>query len=224
MNPPESDSGARAARLTCPRVVRTDPDSTHSSRSRFIAAARELFLEHGYDGTSTAQIAREAGSAETQMMRLFGGKAGLLEAVFNESWKPLNEKLQTIAAGARNGRDAILKVLSAMIAAFGSDPNLAFLMLLEERRVRGDGREVAISRGLSEFCDLVESLIVRGQHDGSLAASLDHGALRSALMGAAEAMIRDRAIARREGRPGVFSRASIRSVFEFMIGGVAKDS
>lgn len=202
----------------------TDPDLTLSSRSRFIAAARELFLKQGYDGTSTAQIAREAGSAETQMVRLFGGKAGLLEAVFNESWKPLNEKLQAIVSNAESGREAILKVLSAMIAAFGSDPGLAFLMLLEERRVRGDGREIAISRGLAEFSDLVESLIVRGQHDGSLAASLDHGALRSALMGAAEAMIRDRAIARREGRSDSFSRASIRTVFEFMIGGVARDS
>jgi len=203
----------------------TDPDgSALSSRSRFIAAARELFLKHGYDGTSTAQIAREAGSAETQMVRLFGGKAGLLEAVFNEIWKPLNEKLQEIVTNAESGREAILKVLSAMIAAFGSDPSLAFLMLLEERRVRGDGREIAISRGLAEFSDLVESLIVRGQHDGSLAPSLDHGALRSALMGAAEGMIRDRAIARREGRSDGFSRASIRTVFEFMIGGVARDS
>jgi len=202
----------------------TDPDGTLSSRSRFIAAARELFLKHGYDGTSTAQIAREAGSAETQMVRLFGGKAGLLEAVFNESWKPLNEKLQAIVSGERSGREAILKVLSAMIAALGSDPSLAFLMLLEERRVRGDGREIAISRGLAEFSDLVESLIVRGQQDGSLAASLDHGALRSALMGAGEAMIRDRAIARREGRADSYSRASIRTVFEFMIGGVARDS
>ena len=202
----------------------TDPDGTLSSRSRFIAAARELFLKHGYDGTSTAQIAREAGSAETQMVRLFGGKAGLLEAVFNESWRPLNEKLQAIVSNAQSGREAILKVLSAMIAALGNDPSLAFLMLLEERRVRGDGREIAISRGLAEFSNLVESLIVRGQHDGSLAPSLDHGALRSALMGAAEGMIRDRAIARREGRSDSFSRASIRTVFEFMIGGVAKDS
>jgi AcrR family transcriptional regulator len=205
-------------------IVPTDHDSTQSSRSRFIAAARALFLRHGYDATSTAHIAREAGSAETQMVRLFGGKAGLLEAVFNEGWKPLNEKLQSIPPSARTGREAILKVLTTMIAAFGSDPDLAFLMLLEERRVRGDGREVAISRGLAEFSDLVESLIVKGQRDGSLAPGLDHGALRSALMGAAEAMIRDRAIARREGRAAVFSRASIRTVFEFMLGGISADS
>ena len=199
-------------------------DPPHSSRERFIAAARQLFLEHGYDGASTALIAREAGSAETQMMRLFGGKAGLLEAVFNESWAPLNEKLAATSAAARNGRDGILRVLSTMIAALDADPDLAFLVLLEERRVRGDGKIVAISRGLSDFSALVDVLILRGQRDGSLAASLDHAALRSALMGAAEAMIRDRAIARREGRANAFSRSSIRSVFEFLLGGVSPDS
>ena len=41
---------------------------------------------------------------------------------------------------------------------------------------------------------------------------------------AAEAMIRDRAIARREGRSDSFSRSSIRSVFEFLLGGVSADS
>jgi AcrR family transcriptional regulator len=204
--------------------VKIDPDSTQSSRARFIAAARELFLVHGYDGASTALIAREAGSAETQMVRLFGGKAGLLEEVFNESWRPLNEKLEGIASGARSGREAILKVLATMIAAFDADPNLAFLVLLEERRVRGDGRVVSISRGLSDFSGLVDLLILRGQRDESLAVSLDHAALRSALMGAAEAMIRDRAIARREGKTDSFSRSSIRSVFELLLGGVARDS
>jgi AcrR family transcriptional regulator len=199
-------------------------ETPHSSRERFIAAARQLFLEHGYDGASTALIAREAGSAETQMIRLFGGKAGLLEAVFNESWEPLNEKLETTSASARNGREGILRVLSTMIAALDTDPNLAFLVLLEERRIRGDGRVVAISRGLSDFSALVDVLILRGQRDGSLAASLDHAALCSALMGAAEAMIRDRAIARREGRPNAFSRSAIRSVFEFLLGGISADS
>lgn len=204
--------------------MRPDGDTTQSSRDRFIAAARELFLAHGYDGASTASIAREAGSAETQMMRLFGGKAGLLEAVFNESWKPLNERLRSVGTAAATGREALLKVLSTMIAAFGSEPDLAFLMILEERRVRGDGREVSISRGLADLSRLVEGLIVRGQADGSLAARLDPAAMRSAVMGAAEAMIRDRAIARREKRSDTFSRASIRSVFEFILAGRTADS
>jgi AcrR family transcriptional regulator len=201
-----------------------DADATHSSRSRLIAAARLLFVRQGYDGTSTASIAREAGSAETQMMRLFGGKAGLLEAVFNDSWVPLNEKLGAIARGSDSGRQAILKALSTLIAGLDTDPDLAFLMLVEERRVRADGPEVKISRGLSELCERVQTLIERAQHDGSVAATLDPAALCSALMGAAEAMIRDRAIARREGRSESFSRASMRAVFEFMLGADPSDS
>ena len=198
-------------------------DDTHSSRSRLIAAARALFSEHGYEGTSTAAIARKAGSAETQMTRIFGGKAGLLEAVFNESWKPLNQRIEAIVEAAPNAREALLRVLSTMIAAFWSEPNLAFLVLLEDRRQRGDGPEISVSRGLTEFTGLVRRLIARGQQDGSLVAGLSEGAIASALMGAAEGMIRDHAVSRRSGKASAFSKAQIRTVFDFILAGLASN-
>lgn len=201
----------------------TADDGTHSSRSRLIAAARELFSQFGYEGASTAAIARKAGSAETQMTRIFGGKAGLLEAVFNESWKPLNERIEAIVEAAPNAREALLRVLSTMIAAFWSDPNLAFLVLLEDRRQRGDGPEISVSRGLTEFTGLVRRLIGRGQRDGSLVAGLSEEAIASALMGAAEGMIRDHAVARRSGKAGAFSKAEIRTVFDFILAGLASN-
>ena len=57
-----------------------------ASRERLLLAAKTLFARHGYEQTSTATIAREAGSSESQLMRYFGGKAGLLDTIFNESW------------------------------------------------------------------------------------------------------------------------------------------
>ncbi len=209
--------------VTIRDALKSSGDDTHSSRSRLIAAARALFSEHGYEATSTAAIARRAGSAETQMTRLFGGKAGLLEAVFNESWRPLNERIEAIAQSAPSAREALLRVLSSMIAAFGSDPGLAFLVLLEDRRQRGDGREISVSRGLAEFTGVVRRLIARGQRDRSLVGGLSEDAVASALMGAAEGMIRDHALARRSGRPGAFSKAEIRTVFEFMLGGLSSN-
>jgi AcrR family transcriptional regulator len=201
-----------------------DEDNTQSSRSRLIAAARALFSQYGYEGTSTASIARAAGSAETQMTRIFGGKAGLLEAVFNESWKPLNERIQSIAAEAPTAREALLRVLSTMIAAFGSDPNLAFLVLIEDRRQRGDGKDISVSRGQTECNALVRELIARGQRDGSLVSGPSEEAVTSALVGAAEAMIRDHAIARRAGKTGSFSKSEIRTVFEFLLAGLSSNA
>ena len=54
-------------------------DNTQTSRSRLLNAGKSLFARNGYEQTSTAAIAREAGSSESQLIRYFGGKAGLLE-------------------------------------------------------------------------------------------------------------------------------------------------
>jgi len=68
-------------------------DSTLTSRGRLLLSGKTLFARNGYEQTSTSAIAREAGSSESQLVRYFSGKSGLLEAIFNESWKPLNETI-----------------------------------------------------------------------------------------------------------------------------------
>ncbi len=48
------------------------------TRERLLAAAMELFAEHGYDGTSAAGIAARAGVTEMTFFRHFPSKASLL--------------------------------------------------------------------------------------------------------------------------------------------------
>jgi AcrR family transcriptional regulator len=50
-------------------------------RSALLEAARTLFSEQGFAGTSTAQIAREAGVSEGILFHHFGSKKGLFEAI-----------------------------------------------------------------------------------------------------------------------------------------------
>jgi AcrR family transcriptional regulator len=199
-----------------------DPDSTQTSRSRLLAAGKTLFARHGYEQTSTAAIAREAGTSESQLVRYFDGKAGLLEAIFNESWRPLNEEVQKRIANSPHARDAVLGVLSAVTKAFGQDPELAFLFLFEGRRVRGATQEIVLSKGFLQFAELVRALIRRGQQDGSFPPDFRDAAVASAVMGAAEGMIRDRLIAQRFGRPSPFSEREIRHIFAAMLQGLSQ--
>jgi len=199
-----------------------DPDSTQTSRSRLLAAGKTLFARHGYEQASTAAIAREAGTSESQLVRYFDGKAGLLEAIFNESWRPLNEEVQKRIANSPHARDAVLGVLSAVTKAFGQDPELAFLFLFEGRRVRGATQEIVLSKGFLQFSELVRALIRRGQQDGSFPPEFSDAAVASAVMGAAEGMIRDRLIAQRFGRPSPFSEREIRHIFAAMLQGLSQ--
>jgi AcrR family transcriptional regulator len=188
-------------------------ESAQSSRVRLLTSAKALFAQNGYEQTSTASIAREAGTSESQLVRYFGSKAGLLEAIFNESWQRLNDEINRVVTQANSGKNAIGGVLSLLIEVFGNDPDLAVLFLLEGRRIRGAAHEVMLSKGFQQFAILLQQLIQRAQRDGSFRKSLPDQAIESAVIGAAEGMIRDRLMATRAGKPNPFTDDEIRKVF-----------
>ncbi|MEO8215943.1 MAG: TetR/AcrR family transcriptional regulator [Acidobacteriota bacterium] len=195
-----------------------DFDATQTSRSRLIWAGKALFAKSGYEQTATSAIARKAGTSESQLVRYFGGKAGLLEAIFNESWRPLNEAIEEVLTRAPNARDALLGVLSALIQSFGEDPEAAFLLLFESRRVRSSGRDIQLSEGFLKFNDLLRNLISRGKRDGEFTMKFNEGAIVSALMGAAEGMLRDRFVSERRGEDHSVSDKEIRAILTQFIG------
>lgn len=198
----------------------SDPDSTHTSRERLLEAGKSLFSKLGFEQTSTAAIAREAGTSESQLVRYYRSKVGLLEAIFNENWSELNRQIQQVVMAATDAREALAGVLECVTEAFGKDPALAYLLLFEGRRIRGASSEVILSKGFMEFDHLLHVLIHRGKRDGTFRTDLNDDALASALLGATEAMIRDRLLAQRAGRPVPYNDLEIRAIFMALMGGV----
>jgi AcrR family transcriptional regulator len=201
--------------------VTADADSTQTSRMRLLNAGKMLFARNGYEQTSTAAIARESGSSESQLIRYFGGKAGLLEAIFNESWMSLNQAVQQHIEEAAHGRDAIIRILSLMIQAFSRDHDIAFLFLFEGRRMRGNSHEVLLSKGFVQFLQVIDMLIRRGRDDGSFRKDLEPKVLCSAMLGCAEGMVRDRILSERNHDPDVPTDEQVLKAFTAMVNGLA---
>jgi AcrR family transcriptional regulator len=202
--------------------VPADFDNTQTSRGRLLAAGRMLFARNGYEQTSTAAIAREAGTSESQLVRYFSGKSGLLEAIFDETWINLGEVINNEIATAAHGREAMQRLLDLFVRAFAKDHDAAFLFLFEGRRVRGN--EVVLSKGFLRFFELLCKQIERGQHDGSFRDDLSSSALASAMLGCAEGMLRDMLIAERTHKSLDFDNTTITRVFEAMSTGLAPGS
>jgi AcrR family transcriptional regulator len=196
-----------------------DADNTQTSRRRLLEAGKMLFARNGFEQTSTAAIAREAGTSESQLVRYYVTKAGLLDAIFNESWQPLNQDLQAVIAGAASAREALTEVVEALLRAFTADPDIAFLFVFEGRRVRG-GSEIANSAGLANFQDLLRLVIRRGRRDGTFGDGFNDDALAFALIGIAEALLRERLIAKRTGQEEPFTEDEMRKVFAGLLAGV----
>jgi AcrR family transcriptional regulator len=74
--------------MSGPRLRR----STEEIRRQMIEAAHQLFLEQGFDRTTTREVAEKAGVAEPLLFRHFESKTGLLEQVLVT---PLSEFVET---------------------------------------------------------------------------------------------------------------------------------
>jgi AcrR family transcriptional regulator len=154
---------------------------TASSRERLLEAAKRLFAAQGYEQTATSAIAREAGTSESQLMRYFGGKVGLLEALFEEAWTRLNSRVARAMAASEDTRTQLLAAVQTIVSTLSRDPDLATLAMFEGRRIRGDESRVRVSRGYAHFADTIRTLIRRARdstHAGGHAerhdASLRH--------------------------------------------------
>lgn len=184
-----------------------------SAQQRLLKAAKTLFAQRGYEQTSTAAIVRSAGTSESQLMRHFGGKRGLLSAVFDDGWRVLNEQVAQRVRKTTDPIAAIETLFATVIEAFHRDHDLAYLFLFEGRRIREGGRHLELSEGYQEFLRLLQQLIRVAQQSGSITKNFSAPALASALIGATEGMIRDVMIAKLSGRTQPFPRTQVQSVF-----------
>src|SRR5665213_674846 len=100
------------------------------SRTRLLLSARRLFAEHGYESTSTSSIARAAGTSESQLIKHFGGKAGLLEAIFVDGWDKLRPWFDEKLSGEPSPVERLRSIPRLMVEALERDPDFRLLLLL----------------------------------------------------------------------------------------------
>lgn len=157
-------------------------------------------------------------------MKHFGGKRGLLNAIFDEGWARLNAQIAKRVRRADDPVAGIETVLATIIEAFERDQHLAYLLLFEGRRIREPGLKLELSHGYEEFVRLLVGLIRQSQERELISHHLSTAALASAVMGAAEGMIRDRMIANMSGRPQPFSRNQVTKVFATVLRAMRESS
>jgi AcrR family transcriptional regulator len=77
----------------------------HETRTRILDAAEELFMQHGFEGTSMRSLTAKAGVNLAAVNYHFGSKDALIEAVFRRRLDPMNAArlaaLDELEAGGR---------------------------------------------------------------------------------------------------------------------------
>lgn len=148
-------------------------------------------------------------------MRHFGSKQGLLVAILERGWEAIRHRMRATQDGG-SPADQVVRVLEALVIELENDADLKEVMMLESRRVRGDNRDVLMTRGLHQFSETVEGILseMRGQREILRRQS---GRGRAAVIGMAEAMVREQVVARRTGLKTSYGFDDIRKVLETMV-------
>jgi AcrR family transcriptional regulator len=183
-----------------------------SSHDRILAAAKRLFASQGYEATSTMAIARLAGTSESQMMKHFGSKEGLLEAILDAGWQSMSQalaELETMPAS----QEKMLAMLNIVLQTLTEDGDLKELLLLEGRRIRREGRMVVLSPGYLDFVGRVDDVLQKMAAAGTLRTDISPDAIRSAIMGMTEGMMRDQVLSRRREFPANYSSEDYKTLF-----------
>lgn len=77
------------------RLFNRPPQSEEQTRTRILRAAQKLFSRQGYDGTTTRDLASEAGIAEGTIFRHFPNKKAILIEVATQGWVEILTDLLT---------------------------------------------------------------------------------------------------------------------------------
>lgn len=85
-----------------------------ATRQRVIAAARELFDTHGYEGTTIREIARHAGVAVGSVFTTFASKGEILSAVMAARLDPLYAEIDRVMPHVRGSTADRLRTMFAV--------------------------------------------------------------------------------------------------------------
>jgi AcrR family transcriptional regulator len=156
-------TAAARPRLTAPdrRVVLVD-------------AALKVFSARSYRGSTTAEIAREAGVTEPVLYRHFASKRDLFLACVDEVWRRLQDAVEAELASESDPADWALAVPRAIAALRrrGLAPTQLWLQALGEATEDAEIRRY-LRRHLRDVHDYVADVLRRAQDAGGIRADRD---------------------------------------------------
>lgn len=199
------------------RELKDDTPVELSSHDRILLSARSLFSSQGYENATTSAIARMAGTSESQLIKHFGSKEGLLGAIFDQSWQRVSKALSEKLSQCETAFDKLRALSELMIDALERDKDLRTLMLLEGRRIRKHGAMVVLTDGFLHMVATIDGLLEEMRRTGQLQPGLSVQAVRSALIGAFEGLLRDQILAERGNYPASYTSAELRKVFRLFL-------
>ena len=143
-------------------------------RRALVDTALRVFAEGSYRGTTTAEIAREAGVSEPILYRHFASKRDLYLACIEESWHGLRTMWDEAIGEAASSRE-FLPAMSGCYLSLRDAKHRVAELWMQATVEAADDPEVRkfLRRQLREVRDYVADVIRRCQADGTVLEARD---------------------------------------------------
>jgi AcrR family transcriptional regulator len=139
-------------------------NETTTTETALIDAARALFAEHGYAGTSVRAVTTAAGANLGAITYHFGSKRELYDRVVESVVGPLAERLTAAAEAPGDALDRAAGVVRVYFEYVASNPDLPQLMMQE--LVLGGVPADVVAAPLKRVHAALTQLVVEGQASG----------------------------------------------------------
>lgn len=135
-----------------------------STHDKILVAAQTLFARHGYDGTTTKELAEKAGIAEGTLFRHFTNKKAILVEVATQGWIELLTDLLTELSGMAN-YEAISHVMYKRMLRLGTNYDMMRVCFMEVQ-YHPDLRDRIRSEVIEKMTDVAEAFFQTAMERG----------------------------------------------------------
>ncbi|MFV2000396.1 MAG: TetR/AcrR family transcriptional regulator [Acidimicrobiia bacterium] len=161
-------------------------DRRSSPRSiEIVDAARTLFAEKGFDGTSISDIAGTVGVADGAIYKHFASKRALLFEVIRSFYEPVIELAGETVTGIPDVRLRLRYLIWLQLRAFAEEPDVCRLIIAEARPMH-DYYESDVADLNRRWTSLLVEVIKAGQSDGTFRPEFPATMIRDLVYGGIE--------------------------------------
>lgn len=157
---------------------------------RIKRAARELFTSHGYDDTTTRQIASRADVALGTVFSYASNKRDLLFLVANDLLNATREKAQAAYRPQRNLIESFVAFFGLHYRALGADPPLSRLILRELLFYDSGVQAARAKDNRALLLKNVETMIVDAHEKGEIDLPADPALVAAVMFAVLQAELR----------------------------------
>jgi TetR/AcrR family fatty acid metabolism transcriptional regulator len=198
------------------------PDHTKAQEDKrrlLLDAAVRVFARKGYHAARVGDIAEEAGVAYGLLYHYFSSKEEVLRNVFRETWRALIATIENVGRSGETPREQLRKVAEILLRSWRRDPDLVRVLVLEVTRsqlLAGEMDEIVAS------FSAIQSIVERGQADGSIRGDLDARLASYVFYGAIDELLTGWVLGRLPDTDEDLALAE-RTVVEIVAGGLAPE-